>query len=104
METHKKPENPVRFITTTFFGGRLNRLSGQMDWPSSTLTERARVGSFTSRQQREILMKSDALGWGIRPAHFFPDRLAADQRPVPHDVTTSAPRSDSVSSTPAGAA
>jgi len=82
-------ENAVRFITHVFFGGSQANLCREMAWNPTTVSARAAKGGFTADQQTALLEKSDAQGWGIRPAHFFPERLSDLDVPHPKDVTVS---------------
>ncbi|WP_427452242.1 hypothetical protein [Litorimonas sp. WD9-15] len=79
--------NAVDFIVTQFFGGVQANLARAMNIPTTTLTSRAKVGQFTSGQQKTLLQLSDENSWGIRPVHFFPDRLTAADIPPAIDVT-----------------
>lgn len=69
-------ENMVTFIIKNWFGGVRAEMARQMNWKATMLQRREEAGHFTAHQQREILQKSDDLGWGIKPAHFFPERQA----------------------------
>lgn len=77
METQiTTSKNMVRFIIDGWFKGVRAEMARQMGWKQTTLQRREESGTFTADQQSEILTKSDEMGWGIEPAHFFPERLA----------------------------